>query len=154
MSDIPTPRTDKQEYYYSNHDSCAGESLYRVIDDRDVTCDDQYSGFSVTSNFARQLERELAEAREIAEMQKETMRQLREQYGIGERNVMRELRQQRDTLAEALEGKLTDKAMSAMIDAYEDAMGGCRLPDGDGYDYEVVAAMFKAAVKGGQHDPT
>jgi hypothetical protein len=64
MSD--TPRTDEQEYYYSNHDSCAGESLYRVIDDRDVTWDDQYSGFSVTSNFARQLERELAEAREKA----------------------------------------------------------------------------------------
>jgi len=57
MSD--TPRTDEQEYYYSNHDSCAGESLYRVIDDKDVTWDDQYSGFSVTSNFARQLEREL-----------------------------------------------------------------------------------------------
>jgi predicted RNase H-like nuclease (RuvC/YqgF family) len=63
MSD--TPRTDEQEYYYSNHDSCAGESLYRVIDDKDVTWDDQYSGFSVTSNFARQLERELAEAQNI-----------------------------------------------------------------------------------------
>jgi hypothetical protein len=57
---------------------------------------------SVPVEWAKTLERELAEAREIAEMQKETMRQMREQYGIGERNVMRELRQQRDTLAEAL----------------------------------------------------
>jgi hypothetical protein len=48
------------------------------------------------------LERELAEARELAEMQKETMQQMREQYGIGERNVMRELKQQRDRLEEAL----------------------------------------------------
>jgi len=47
--------------------------------------------------------RELADAREIVEMQKETMRQMREKYGLGERNVMRELKQQRDTLAKALE---------------------------------------------------
>jgi hypothetical protein len=88
----------------------------------------------IPADFAKQLERELAEAREIAEMQKETMRQMREQYGFGERNVMRELRQeienlnkiidaatnsanashlraieyqsQRDTLAEALRGML------------------------------------------------
>jgi hypothetical protein len=35
--------------------------------------------------------RELAEAQGIVEMQKETMRQMREQYGLGPRKVMREL---------------------------------------------------------------
>jgi hypothetical protein len=59
-----------------------------------------------------QLERELAEAREIVEMQKETMRQMREQYGIGERNVMRELRQQRDALAKGF-----DAAQQAIVEA-------------------------------------
>jgi septal ring factor EnvC (AmiA/AmiB activator) len=45
-----------------------------------------------------ELQRELTEAREIAEMQKETMRQMREKYGFGERNVMRELRQEIENL--------------------------------------------------------
>jgi hypothetical protein len=56
----------------------------------------------VPVELARELKRELVEAREIVEMQKETMRQMREKYGLGERNVMRELRQQRDMLAKAL----------------------------------------------------
>jgi hypothetical protein len=93
-----------------------------------------------------ELQRELTEAREIAEMQKETMRKMREKYGLGERNVMRELRQeienlnkiidaatnsanashlraieyqsQRDTLAEALDLSLS--ILIALMDGNED----------------------------------
>jgi glutamyl-tRNA reductase len=89
----------------------------------------------VPSEFARQLERELAEAREIVEMQKETMRQMREQYGIGERNVMRELRQQRNTLAEALGEIMT-----------------CAHPSGNSDRqrfYRDIAKQALAAAKGG-----
>ncbi len=62
------------------------------------------------------------------------------------REKIKSLELKNNELRKALEGKLTDKAMSAMINAYEDAMGGDRLPDGDGYDYEVVETMFKAAL--------
>jgi uncharacterized membrane protein YccC len=131
MSETPTPRTDAVEYYFSNHDSCAGESIYRVSDDSEVTHNKEFDGFSAPSNFARQLERELAEAREIVEMQKETMRQMREKYGLGERNVMRELKQQRDTLADALRDVKQTSSSSRL---------------------RRVASEALAAVKGGQHE--
>lgn len=41
---------------------------------------------------------------------------------------------------------LTKKQKLAMVSAYEDAMGGCRLPDGDGYDEEIVQQMYDAAI--------
>ena len=53
--------------------------------------------------FARELERELAEARRLIEMQKESLRLIKEKHGLGDRHVMRELKEQRDRLAEALE---------------------------------------------------
>ena len=129
-----------------------------------LNCDDS-TGYQMSiamKIFAKQLERELAEAREIAEMQRETMRQMREKYGFGERNVMRELRQeienlnkiiaaatnsanashfraieyqsQRDTLAEALRG---------MLDLW-DKVGGT-------YTFYAVeqSEQALAAVKGG-----
>jgi uncharacterized protein YggE len=65
-----------------------------------------------------QLERELAEAREIAEMQKETMRQMREQYGIGERNVMRELRQEIENLNKII-AAATNSANASHLRAIE-----------------------------------
>lgn len=58
MSD--TPRTDAMEYYFY-HDSCAGESIYTVIGDNDVTLSKGFEGYSTPSDFSRQLERELAE---------------------------------------------------------------------------------------------
>jgi uncharacterized protein YhaN len=65
-----------------------------------------------------QLERELAEAREIAEMQKETMRQMREKYGIGERNVMRELRQEIENLNKIIDAA-TNSANASHLRAIE-----------------------------------
>ncbi len=61
MSD--TPRTDAMEYY-SHHDLCAGESIYTVIGDNDVTWAKGFEGYSTPSDFSRQLERELAEVTE------------------------------------------------------------------------------------------
>jgi uncharacterized protein (DUF849 family) len=66
----------------------------------------------------RALERELAEAREIAEMQKETMRQMREQYGIGKRNVMRELRQEIENLNKIIDAA-TNSANASHLRAIE-----------------------------------
>ena len=65
-----------------------------------------------------QLERELAEAREIAEMQKETMRQMREKYGIGERNVMRELKQEIENLNKIIDAA-TNSANASHLRAIE-----------------------------------
>ena len=42
--------------------------------------------------------------------------------------------------------KPSSKAITAGIDAYEDAMGGQRLPDGEGYDREVITKIFEAMV--------
>lgn len=50
-----------------------------------------------------QLTHELAEARELNEMRKETMRQMREAYGIGPRHIMRELKDRCDKLTKQLE---------------------------------------------------
>jgi hypothetical protein len=47
------------EYYFDNHDSCAGQSLIRRSDGADVTWSDEFSGNSVPADFARKLEREL-----------------------------------------------------------------------------------------------
>lgn len=41
---------------------------------------------------------------------------------------------------------LTRKQKLAMISEYEDATGGCRLPDGDGYDEEIVQQMHQAMI--------
>jgi hypothetical protein len=65
-----------------------------------------------------QLERELAEAREIVEMQKETMRQMREKYGIGERNVMRELKQEIENLNKIIDAA-TNSANASHLRAIE-----------------------------------
>jgi hypothetical protein len=46
------------EYRFINHDSCAGESLERVMDDKDVTWDDAFRGDACPSRFARRLERQ------------------------------------------------------------------------------------------------
>jgi hypothetical protein len=46
------------EYRFINHDSCAGESLERVADDKDVTWEDGFRGDAVPSDFARRLERQ------------------------------------------------------------------------------------------------
>ena len=40
--------------------------------------------------------------------------------------------------------EVTSEMCSAGISAYEDAMGGDRLPDGEGYDAVVVTAIFEA----------
>lgn len=89
---------------------------------------------------SRQLERELAEARELVEMQKETMRQMREQYGLGERNVMRELRKQRDTLAEALH-------------SIRHRLGDFQEPWNSRESYiDTIAHQAIAAVEGGSHE--
>ena len=64
------------------------------------------------------MQRELAEAREIAEMQRETMRQMREQYGLGERNVMRELRQEIENLNKIIE-VATNSANASHLRAIE-----------------------------------
>jgi chromosome segregation ATPase len=66
----------------------------------------------------RSLKRELAEAREIVEMQKETMRQMREKYGIGERNVMRELRQEIENLNKIIDAA-TNSANASHLRAIE-----------------------------------
>jgi hypothetical protein len=99
MSETDTPRTDEQ---------VNGKPCTRFA----IMAGDSLRDAMVPSEFARQLERELAEAREIVEMQKETMRQMREKYGLGKRNVMRELKQQRDTLAEAIEFALSNALAS------------------------------------------
>ena len=49
----------------------------------------------------------------------------------------------------ALAGEPTSKQLRAGVNAYEDAMGGDRLPDGDGYDEEVVLRIVRA-VRGGE----
>jgi hypothetical protein len=64
------------------------------------------------------LQRELAEAREIVEMQKETMRQMREKYGLGERNVMRELRQEIENLNKIIDAA-TNSANASHFRAIE-----------------------------------
>lgn len=58
MKERPTPETDAMEYRFINHDSCAGESLERVADDKDVTWEDGFRGDAVPSDFARCLERQ------------------------------------------------------------------------------------------------
>jgi hypothetical protein len=67
MSDRPTPETDAMEYRFINHDSCAGESLERVIDDKDVTWDEVFRGDACPSDFARRLERQRDELLESIE---------------------------------------------------------------------------------------
>jgi hypothetical protein len=99
MSD--TPRTDEAEM---------------TIDE--VRCFLPDTAKVVSPDFARQLERELAEAREIAEMQKETMRQMREQYGLGERNVMREPRQEIENLNKIIDAA-TNSANASHFRAIE-----------------------------------
>jgi hypothetical protein len=64
IMNTPTPETDSMEYYFANHDSCAGESIVRLMDKKDVTWDDKFQGLSAPSYFARQLERERDEAQE------------------------------------------------------------------------------------------
>lgn len=77
MSDTTdTPITDQFEYYFSNHDSCAGESIYTVAGDRDVTWDDSYSGYSVPSRVARDIERQFAEVRAQRDRLAEVLRMI------------------------------------------------------------------------------
>lgn len=40
--------------------------------------------------------------------------------------------------------ELTQKQLMAACWAYEDAMDGQRLPDGDGYDFEVIGKIYEA----------
>lgn len=40
--------------------------------------------------------------------------------------------------------ELSPKQKLGMVWAYEEAMGGSRLPDGDGYDFEIVQKMHEA----------
>ena len=115
----------------------------------------------------RSLKRDLAEAREIVEMQKETMRQMREKYGFGERNVMRELRQEIENLNKIIDAA-TNSANASHLRAIEyqsqrdtlvEALGGMLdLWDkvgGTDTAYAVEQSeKALAAVKGGQHDPT
>ena len=160
MSD--TPRTDEAEYYYSNHDSCAGESLYRVIDDKDVTWDDQYSGFSVTSKFARQLERELAEARD----QLAGAGKLMKACDVLVRDLA-EVREQRDRLAEAMIPAMTRAYARGYNHGHEDTVESTFMTTHasdeltffaddirqmllDGSQPEAQAAL--AAVKGASHE--
>ncbi len=91
----------------------------------------------------KKLERELAEARELVEMQKETMRQMREQYGLGERNVMRELRKQRDMLVEALEQFVNVCDYAPPVDIIKHIGESC-----------ASARKALVAVKGGSHERT
>jgi uncharacterized membrane protein len=77
-----------------------------------------YTPPEVLCEMCKQLQRELVEAREIAEMQKETMRQMREQYGLGERNVMRELRQEIENLNKIIE-VATNSANASHLRAIE-----------------------------------
>jgi hypothetical protein len=51
-----------------------------------------HAAFSEMRSHAWQLERELAATRELNSMMRENMRKMKEKYGLGERNVMRELR--------------------------------------------------------------
>jgi chromosome segregation ATPase len=123
---------------------------------------------SVPIEWAKTLEKELTEAREIVEMQKETMRQMREQYGFGERNVMRELRQEIENLNKIIDAA-TNSANASHLRAIEyqsqrgtlaealtellDALGATRKPyELIGYGIaehraQEIAAL--AAVKGG-----
>jgi len=64
LDQYETPESDEFEYYFSNHDSFAGESIYTVIGDKDVTWNDLFTGHSVPSSKSRDLERRLAACRE------------------------------------------------------------------------------------------
>ena len=55
------------------------------------------------------------------------------------------IQQAQEWLAQYTTGELNPQQKAAMIAMYEDMMGGARLPDGDGYDEKVVAAMYGAA---------
>jgi len=58
-----TPETDLHEYEFQNRDSCAGETLHRIHDGKDVTS--AYTEGAVPSSFARKLEQRLNAALEI-----------------------------------------------------------------------------------------
>ena len=111
MSETPTPRTDTVEYYFSNHDSSAGESIYRVSDDSEVTHNKEFDGFSVPSNFARQLEREIVDARKERDAWAyecgENMKLLKETIATATRAI-----EQRDRMAKALEFALNNALAS------------------------------------------
>ena len=152
MSD--TPRTDKAEM---------------TIDE--VRCFLPDTAKVVSPDFARQLERELAEAREITEMQKETMRQMREQYGFGERNVMRELKQEIENLNKIIDAATNSANVShlraieyqSQRDTLAEALRKCVLwaecmsmrcerdRENINWSYLIDARKSLAAVKGGNN---
>lgn len=55
------------------------------------------------------------------------------------------VKQAQEWLEQYTTDELNSQQKTAMIAMYEDMMGGARLPDGDGYDEKVVAAMYGAA---------
>jgi hypothetical protein len=101
---------------------------------------------TVSADFARQLERELAEAREeLSEWR--TLRswggtpQIIDDFIKGQQSrihAAQDAEKQRDTLADALE----------MVTTHTYADGQCD----NGYSPQYVAKQALAAVKGGQHD--
>jgi hypothetical protein len=50
--------------------------------------------------------------------------------------------------------ELSHKQKQDMVWAYEEAMGGSRLPDGDGNDFEVVQKMHEAMLAAAPPPPT
>jgi hypothetical protein len=76
---------------------------------------DTEEGEFITVDFARQLERELAEARELNAMMRENMQQMKAKYGLGGRNVMRELLKDLAEAREQLELERTRLAAVGVV---------------------------------------